>query len=101
MSILIKGMQIPENCKECPLEQIYGRDGEVAKCPLTEQLFSSYLVSETRMADCPLIELPPHGRLIDADALMKQIEHDTPLSAVFEKTMRRYLHYAPTITESE
>ena len=46
-------------------------------------------------------EIPPHGRLIDADALMKQIEHDTPLSSVFEKTMRRYLYNAPTIIPAE
>lgn len=58
MSILIKGMEMPKSCKECPLEQIYGRDGEVAKCPLTEKILSSYLVSETRMSDCPLIEIP-------------------------------------------
>lgn len=101
MSILIKGMEMPESCGACPLEQLYGRDGEVAKCPLTEKIFSSYLVSEIRMSDCPLIELPPHGDLIDRDALMKQIEHDTPLSTVFEKTMRRYLHNATTIIESE
>lgn len=25
-------------------------------------------------SDCPLIELPPHGRLIDADALIKEVE---------------------------
>ena len=43
----------------------------------------------------------PHGRLIDADALMKQIEHDTPLSDVFEKTIRRYLHNAPTIIPAD
>ena len=43
----------------------------------------------------------PHGRLIDADALMQRIEHDTPLSCVFEKTMRRYLHNAPTILPAE
>lgn len=46
----------------------------------------------------PMIEIPEkHGRLIDADALMKQIEHDIPLSSVFEKTMRRYLRNAPAI----
>jgi hypothetical protein len=47
------------------------------------------------------VPVPPHGRLIDEDALMKQIEHDTPLSAAFEKTMRRYLHNAPTIIPAE
>lgn len=24
--------------------------------------------------DCPLVELPPHGRLIDADAMIRDIE---------------------------
>ena len=43
----------------------------------------------------------PHGRLIDADALMKQVEHDAPLSTVYEKTMRRYLNNAPTIIPAE
>jgi len=25
--------------------------------------------------DCPLVEIPPHGRLIDADAVEKQIDY--------------------------
>ena len=56
---------------------------------------------ENRPNWCPLVPVPEHGRLIDAYALMKQIEHDTPLSAVFEKTMRRYLHNAPTIIPAD
>ena len=36
-------------------------------------------------------------RLIDADALIEQIKHDTPLSDVFEKTMCRYITNAPTV----
>ena len=43
----------------------------------------------------------PHGRLIDADALMKQVEHDAPLSTVYEKTMRQHLNNAPTIIPAE
>ena len=31
MSILIKGMQMPKNCGECPIEQLYGRDCETAQ----------------------------------------------------------------------
>lgn len=46
MSVLIKGMELPKNCDMCPLADtiICGAQG------------------------CPLIEVPPHGRLIDADA---------------------------------
>lgn len=51
MSVLIKGMELPKNCDVCPLADtiICGAQG------------------------CPLIEVPPHGRLIDADALSKII----------------------------
>ena len=69
MSILIKNLEMPKNCGECPIEQLYGRDCETAKCPITKNLDSAYRVSQARMFGCPLIELPPHGRLIDADAL--------------------------------
>ena len=32
-----------------------------------------YFLGDERHPDCPLIELPPHGRLIDADALIKYV----------------------------
>ena len=44
------------------------------------------------------VEVPePHGRLIDADALMGRICHDTLLSSTFEKIVRRYIENAPTV----
>ena len=54
MSIYIPGIAPPENCDKCThptctLWQNHEPDG--------------------RHKDCPIIELPPHGRLIDADAL--------------------------------
>ena len=104
MSILIKGMSMPRACYYCHFLFRDKRHNKVY-CTVHHE-FDKWLdisdaPAESRADDCPLIELPPHGRLIDADALMKQIEHDTPLSAVFEKTMRRYLHNAPTIIEAE
>jgi len=99
MSILIKGMQMPKNCNECPIEQLYGRDCETAKCPITKNLDSAYRVSQARMFSCPLVELPPHGRLIDADDLdnitirMEKI----PLSEEWVLTG----FDAPTIIEAE
>lgn len=44
-----------------------------------------------------VISVPEHGRLVDADALMGRIEHDTPLSSTFEKIVRRYIEDAPTV----
>ena len=62
MSILIKGMEMPQNCLLCPL---------YASCdyrPTWRTITGSSF--DKRPAECPLIEIPtPHGRLIDADAL--------------------------------
>ena len=56
MSILIHGMEMPQNCTECHV-----------RCRL-------YLNGRKfRHPNCPLIEvLTPHGRLIDADKLSNQ-----------------------------
>ena len=43
------------------------------------------------------IPVPPHGGLIDADALEKQVKYDAIRSDVFVKIMCRYLENAPTI----
>ena len=96
MGVYVPNMEVPKGCMLCPFVT------EFAQCTLTNKRWINMSMAfENRLDDCPLVEVKPHGRLIDADALMKQIEHDTPLSAVFEKTMRRYLHNAPTIIESE
>ena len=68
MSILIKGMKMPKNCGECPFKGL-SPTGESMICDLT--LFN--VPWEWIPFDCPLIELPEkHGRLIDADALLKK-----------------------------
>lgn len=54
-----------------------------------------------RPNNCPLVELKPHGRLIDADKLtylMGMDEHFSPLEAVY---LMELIANAPTIIESE
>ena len=52
MSVIIKGMEMPMNCDECPLAD-------------------SYLACDAQSVDCPLVEVPtPHGDLIDRERLM-------------------------------
>ena len=62
MSVLVKGMKMPI-CRTCPVcdEKLFGN-----YCRITEEIVSFGLEKGEK---CPLIELPPHGRLIDADAL--------------------------------
>jgi hypothetical protein len=49
-------------------------------------------------------QLPPHGRLIDADKVINRINMNIDLYGDFPITherMRRFIEYAPTIVEAE
>lgn len=73
MSILIPGVEMPRNCFGCPLfDDVYtDADGDDDyRCGLGVPL-DYYQASGETEKDCPLIELPPHGDLIDRDALPK------------------------------
>jgi hypothetical protein len=60
MSVLIKGMEMPTSCRACMFSRTDIRN--VDWCVLTEKDLP---------CDCPLVPVPPHGDLIDRDALMK------------------------------
>lgn len=70
MSILIKNMTMPETCGDCPLQH-----SEYLECKITNRItWERADGGGTRTLspaenDCPLVEIPPHGRLIDADKL--------------------------------
>ena len=67
MSVLIRGMEIPHDCEECKLCVIIPvGDYEILRKCVALNRRAEYVI---RRKDCPLVELPPHGRLIDADAL--------------------------------
>ena len=69
MSVLIMGMEMPKSCYKCPLIR---RDGMDIVCPVAHERFSVTDVNilDYRLVNCPLIPIPPHCRLIDADALI-------------------------------
>lgn len=69
MSVIVKGMEMPKNCGECPF--IFTSWGIEYYCHLAEFSTSAEYVGREKMTNCPLIELPPHGRLIDADELVR------------------------------
>lgn len=57
MGIYIKGMEMPSDCVVCP----FGWNG----CNNQHD----FVYMGDRPPDCPLVPVPSHGRLIDADAL--------------------------------
>ena len=61
MSVIVKGMEMPQNCKTCPFS-----DHE-AWCLIPGDWRERYYCPDDERSEyCPLIELPPHVRLIDA-----------------------------------
>ena len=91
-------MEMPKNCQECPLEQPY--DGY--NCAINEKSYSWGLSG--RPSDCPLIPVPPHGRLIDADALIESFDPSDFWNPDAEDNCFAAVHVvntAPTIIPAE
>lgn len=67
MSILIKGAKMPKECEYCMFAGFGGEENEYYVCMLNGKWKGRN--RDGRMESCPLVEIPPHGRLIDADKL--------------------------------
>ena len=75
MSILIKGMEMPKNCGECKFfawKRVVGQHCAVDDRITFHATIDGMDVAYERNGNCPLVPVPPHGRLIDADALLQR-----------------------------
>lgn len=93
MSILIKDMEMPKHCGECGIEW----------CEKWKRLIIGGMsIAKTRPSDCPLIEVPPHGRLIDAEELFwKVYDYFGEDCETAENWMMRVINEAPTVIPSD
>ena len=98
MSILIKGMEMPKSC-------VYRENGHLITCPLYDidgycgALNTEASHKEEEMhPDCPLIEVPKHGRLIDADELLDDCIFSDEW---FKRGMYAFIGDAPTIIPAD
>ena len=101
MSILIKDMEMPETCDECKFH-CYHSDGEYV-CAATPLLYPFNLAnSKGRRKDwCPLVDVPaPHGRLIDADALLEDVRKNSD-SYSADDFAHEWVDVQPTVIEAE
>ena len=103
--IYISDMEMPKTCNGCAFNLI-------GHCMAYKGLYveRKNLEYNGKPEWCPLVELPPHGRLIDADALMETIRaHDYPLKAHFNSTdngmftigIQQAVDEQPTIIDAE
>lgn len=93
MSVIVSGMEMPENCRECPVA-LSGKYCRINKTHTT------YIKLPIRPDHCPLVELSEkHGRLIDADKFNEFIEKNCTdnLADLWKELVRRQA----TVIEAE
>lgn len=103
MSILIKGMEMPTHCIDCPFMVSRDNDDCILQSDEANENFENW---EQMKAGCPLIHVPDHGRLIDADALTAKFkgmglgEHSL-IERLFADGVYVMIDYAPTVIPAE
>lgn len=70
--LLIKGMEMPTSCFYCPFREKVNPDDYVCMALNKEFEETFSLIAGKRHKDCPLVHVPPHGRLIDANELYEK-----------------------------
>lgn len=86
MSVLIKDMEMPTSCCDCFLRK---------------DCNEIIIWSKRRPKKCPLVEVPSHGRLIDADRLLYLINDCTVLSEITKFLFSALVSGEKTVIESE
>lgn len=107
MSVLIKDMEIPSECEYCGLCRYYRENGNVW-CNATNRLLKQnwknpdWTHLDVKRPDwCPLVEIPLHGRLVDADALIALVNDSTILGDGFKQAFCALVTGEPTVIEAE
>ena len=103
MSVLIKGMEMPKSCESCPCKTADAFGG--LGCQATGYI-PLRKVNQDRPDNCPLVEIPPHGRLID----VKSLETMNFTDGMYDAENKLFVPFvevasaifdAPTIIEAE
>ena len=84
MSVIVKGMKMPENCDVCKFSD-WSNLHQTSACKLCEyepgfdDFSKDYM--ERRSSICPLVELPEkHGGLIDGNAFREELDNHYPFT---------------------
>ena len=101
MSVIVKNMEMPKNCAECKMWSICDCLKEFDDY---ESLLYAVDDGDWVMADdCPLVELPPHGRLIDIKSVKngKFTIVEDAYQAWWNGALEAVIENAPTVIEAE
>lgn len=90
MSVLIKGMEMPQRCKECDLFI-------EAACYAKGYRDYRAIMDTAKPDDCPLEEIPAGVRLIDANKMRRSVKFTGETGDLFKEWIDRQ----PTVIETE
>ena len=109
MSILIKGMKMPENCIKCPMQfggMCYVMPAEVEESRVAPTVEDAW--KQGKPDFCPLVEIPEsHGRLIDASYKVDmpfyddEYEEYSVRTVTVEELLLMADNEVPTVIEAE
>lgn len=91
MSILFKGVEMPKGCWDCPFQTN-------PICATNDIL--NFTTRIARPDNCPIIGIPHHGRLIDADALLADVRAHSE-SYFADDFAHEWVDVAPTIIPAD
>ena len=108
MALIVKGLNMPTCCDMCEF-CIQDFDNLVAFCSASNIYWNniSDVPYDKCHPVCPLIELPPHGRLIDVDYLKEHLYqceiNGRPLHRMFTEIDELFdvIDNVPTVLEAE
>lgn len=94
MGVYIRGMEMPPSCWRCTLSQLYEKPREMLVCKITHEEVLRYKID----SNCPLVPVPPHGRLGDLDELKTAFPCG---ESIRTESVRATIDHMPTIIEAE
>ena len=110
MSVLVKGMEMPESCRECRFQDFGSTTGDTW-CGVKDIVLAKnfeVIGFDGKPDWCPLVALPDkHGRLVDADALITEwkdvLKTDgiSPMFAMVVEGCIRDVERAKVVVEAE
>ena len=89
--VYIPGMEMPKSCYFCEMYE-----ADLYWCSAAKRDIDSFDDYDNRSSFCPLVPVPDHGRLIDADALRHTYYH-----APSFPNLCKAINEAPTIIPAD
>ena len=102
MAVYIPDLEMPEMCRECPCASV---EYHIWACDILKLMLTHDEVYVKRREDCPMVSIPPHGDLIDGNALAalfrSKVEGDKGIGTLMVKLAALCIDNAPVVIPAD